>query len=57
MFVNCSSMFQRQMKMALKIGNVFINEDDLIPVVVKVSIEINTYVRGYQIYKIYGSHL
>ena len=51
MFVNCSSMFQRQMKMALKIGNVFINEDDLIPVVVKVSIEINTYVRGYQIYK------
>ena len=28
-------MFQRQLKMALKIGNVFINEDDLIPVIVK----------------------
>ena len=32
-------MFQRQVKMALKIGNVFINEDDLIPVTVKASTE------------------
>ena len=51
MFVNCSSMFQRQMKMALKIGNVFINEDDLIPVIVKASTEIDTYVKGYHVYK------
>ena len=32
-------MFQRQLKMALKIGNAFINEDDLIPVIVKASTE------------------
>ena len=44
-------MFQRQLKMALKIGNVFINEDDLIPVIVKASTEIDTYVKGYHVYK------
>ena len=44
-------MFQRHLKMALKIGNVFINEDDLIPVIVKASIEIDTYVKGYHVYK------
>ena len=38
-------MFQRQLKMALKIGNVFINEDDLIPVIVKARTEIDTYVK------------
>ena len=37
--------------MALKIGNVFINEDDLIPVIVKVSTEIDTYVKEYHVYK------
>ena len=42
-------MFQRQQKMALKVGNVFINEDDLIPVIVKAST--NTYVKGYHVYK------
>ena len=44
-------MFQRQLKMALKTGNVFINEDDLIPVIVKASTEIDTYVKGYHVYK------
>ena len=44
-------MFQRQLKMALKIGNVFINEDDLIPVIVKASTEIDTYVKGYHVHK------
>ena len=44
-------MFQRQLKIALKIGNVFINEDDLIPVTVKASTEIDTYVKGYHVYK------
>ena len=44
-------MFQRQLKMALKIGNVFIYEDDLIPVIVKASTEIDTYVKGYHVYK------
>ena len=44
-------MFQRQLKMALKIGNVFINEDDLIPVIVKASTEIDAYVKGYHVYK------
>ena len=39
-------MFQRQLKIALKTGNVFINEDDLIPVIVKASAEIDTYVKG-----------
>ena len=39
-------MFQRQLKVALKIGNVFINEDDLISVTVKASTEIDTYVKG-----------
>ena len=43
-------MFQRQLKMALKIGNIFINEDDLIPVIVKASTEIHTNVKGY-VYK------
>ena len=42
-------MFQRQQKMALKVGNVFINEDDLIPVIVKASAD--TYVKGYHVYK------
>ena len=37
--------------MALRIGNVFINEDDLIPVIVKASTEIDTYVKGYHVYK------
>ena len=45
------SMFQRQLKMALKIGNVFINEDHLIPVIAKASTEIDTYVKGYHVYK------
>ena len=49
--LHCYSMFQRQLKMALKIGNVFINEDDLIPVIVKASTEIDTYVKGYHVYK------
>ena len=31
--------------------NVFINEDDLIPVTVKASTEIDTYVKGYHVYK------
>ena len=44
-------MFQKQLKMTLKIGNVFINEDDLIPVIVKASTEIDTYVKGYHVYK------
>ena len=44
-------MFQRQLKMAFKIGNVFINEDDLIPVIVKASTEIDTYVKEYHVYK------
>ena len=44
-------MFQRQLKMALKIGNVFINEDDLILVIVKASTEINTYAKRYHVYK------
>ena len=44
-------MFQRQLKMALKIGNVFINEVDLIPVIVKASTDINTYIKGYHGYK------
>ena len=35
--------------MALKIGNIFINEDDLIPVIVKASTEIGTYVKGYHV--------
>ena len=50
LFLHCYSMFQRQLKMALKIGNVFINEDDLIPVIVKASTEIHTNVKGY-VYK------
>ena len=44
-------MFQRQLKMTFKIGNVFINEDDLIPVIVKASTEIDTYVKGYHVNK------
>ena len=44
-------MFQRQLKMTLKIGNIFINKDDLIPAIVKVSVEIDTYVKGYHVYK------
>ena len=37
--------------MALKIGNVFINEDDIIPVIVKASTEIDTYAKEYHVYK------
>ena len=37
-------MFQRQLKMALKIGNVFIDEDDLSPVIGKAGTKIDTYV-------------
>ena len=37
--------------MALKIRNVFINEGDFIPVIVKGSKEIDTYVKGYHVYK------
>ena len=44
-------MFQRQLKMTLKIGNVFINEDDLIPVLVKASTEIDTFVKGHHVNK------
>ena len=44
-------MFQRQLKMALRIGNVFINEDDLIPVIVNSSTEIDTYAKGYGAWK------
>ena len=44
-------MFQRQLKMALKVGKVFINEDDLIPVIVKTSTEIDIYLKGYHVYK------
>ena len=44
-------MFQRQLKMALKTGNCFINEDDLIPVIVKASTEIGTYVKRHHVYK------
>ena len=40
--LHCYSMFQRQIKMARKLGNVFINEDELIPVLVKASTEIDT---------------
>ena len=43
--------FKDSSKLALKIGNVFINEDDLIPVIVKASTEIDTYVKGYHVYK------
>ena len=49
--LHCHSMFQRQLKMALKIGNLFVNEDDLILVIVKASTEIDTYVNGYHVYK------
>ena len=42
-------MFQRQLKITL--GNVFINEDDLIPVIVKASTEIDTFVKGYHVNK------
>ena len=49
--LHCHSMFQRQLKMALKIRNVFINEDDLILVIVKASTEIDTYVKRYHVYK------
>ena len=44
-------MFQRQLKMVLKIGNVFINEDDLIPVIVKANTEVDTYAKGYHVYQ------
>ena len=44
-------MLQRQLKTALKIWNFFINEDHIIPVIVKARIEIATYVRGYHVHK------
>ena len=44
-------MFQKQLKMVLRIGNVFFNEDDLIPAIVKASAEIDTYVKRYHVYK------
>ena len=44
-------MIQRQLKMAFKIGNVFINEHDLISVIAKASTEIDTYVKGYHVHK------
>ena len=51
-------MFQRQLKMVLKIGNVFINEDDLIPVIVKANTEVDTYMpKDIMFTKIYGSQL
>ena len=37
--------------MALKIGNVFINEDDPFPVIVKATTEIDTYIKGHHVYK------
>ena len=37
--------------MALKTGNVFIDEDNLIPVIVKACREINIYFNGYHVYK------
>ena len=42
-------MFQRQLNVNFLngIGNVFINEDYLMPVNVKASTEINTYVKRY----------
>ena len=45
--LHCCLMFQRQLKMAFRIGNVFINEDYLMPVNVKAIAEINTYVKRY----------
>ena len=44
-------MFQRELKMVLKIGNVFINEDDPFPVIVKATTEIDTYIKGHHVYK------
>ena len=37
--------------MALGIGNVFINEDNLICIIVKASTEITSYLKGYYVYK------
>ena len=37
--------------MAHKIGNVFINKHDLITVIIKAGIEIDTYVKGYYVCK------
>ena len=42
-------MFQRQLKMKLKIENVFMNEDDLIPVIIEARIEMDIYVKGYHV--------
>ena len=50
--LHCYSKFQKQLKRVLKIGNVFINEDDFIPVIVKAITEIDdTYAKGYHVYK------
>ena len=48
--LHCCSVFQRQLKMPLKIENVFMNEDYFIPVVIKASTEIDTYVKGYHVF-------
>ena len=37
--------------MALKIENVFVSEDDPIPVILKASTEIDTIFKGYHVYK------
>ena len=44
-------MFQEQLKIAIKIGNVVINKEDLNPVIVKASTETDTYVKRYHVYK------
>ena len=51
--LHCYLMFQRQLNVNFLngIGNVFINEDYLIPVNVKASTEIDTYVKRYLVYK------
>lgn len=38
-------------EMALKIANVFINEDDPIPLIIMSSTELESYVKGYHVYK------
>ena len=43
--------------MVLKIRNVFINEDDLISSIAEASTAIDIYVKGYHVYKIFGSQL
>ena len=50
-------MFQRQLKMAFKIRNVFINEDNLIPVIVKASKRSIPMAKDIMFTKIHGSKL